>query len=81
MPGENCAFYGCPTSRSHKLSLFRLPTVAAADGEHSPNAKSPRRMATFDIKNEGADLRRAIFSAELRAIFTYASFILSLNAS
>jgi hypothetical protein len=43
MPGSNCAFFGCPTSRSHKLSLFRIPTVAAADGEHTKSLKRKAR--------------------------------------
>jgi hypothetical protein len=43
MPGSNCAFFGCPTSRSHKLSLFRIPTVAAADGEHTKYLKRKAR--------------------------------------
>lgn len=34
MPGSNCAFYGCPTNASHKLSLFRIPTGGASDTEH-----------------------------------------------
>ena len=43
MPGSNCAFFGCPTSRNHKLSLFRIPTVAAADGEHTKTLKRKAR--------------------------------------
>ena len=43
MPGANCAFYRCPTSRSQKLLLFRLPTIAAADGEHTIDLKQKAR--------------------------------------
>ena len=43
MPGANCAFFGCPTSRSHNLLLFRLPTIAAADGEHTQTLKKNAR--------------------------------------
>jgi hypothetical protein len=43
MPGANCAFFGCPTSRSHNLSLFTLPTIAAADGKLTKALKKNAR--------------------------------------
>ena len=43
MPGSNCAFYGCSTSRKHKLSLFRIPTVAASDSDHTKSLKQNAR--------------------------------------
>jgi hypothetical protein len=43
MPGANCAFFGCPTSRSHNLALFKLTTIAAADGEHTKALKKNAR--------------------------------------
>ena len=43
MPGSNCAFYGCSTSRRHKLSLFRIPTVAASDSDHTKSLKQNAR--------------------------------------
>ena len=33
MPGENCAFFGCPTSRKHGLSLFKIPLIRANESE------------------------------------------------
>ena len=35
----NCAFYGCPTSRSYNLSLFNIPAIGASDGEHTKALK------------------------------------------
>ena len=26
MPGANCSVFGCPTSRRHNISIFKLPT-------------------------------------------------------
>ena len=43
MPGSNCTFYGCSTSRKHKLSLFRIPTVAASDSDHTKSLKQNAR--------------------------------------
>ncbi len=43
MPGSNCAFYGCSTSRKHNLSLFRIPTAAASDSDHTKSLKQNAR--------------------------------------
>ena len=43
MGGGNCAFFGCPTSAKHKLSLFRIPSVSASDGEHTKGLKRKAR--------------------------------------
>ncbi len=43
MGGGNCAFFGCPTSRKHKLSLFRIPRVSVHDGEHTKQLKQKAR--------------------------------------
>ena len=43
MGGGNCAFFGYPTSGKHKLSLFRVPSVSASDGEHSKELKRNAR--------------------------------------
>lgn len=43
MGGGNCAFFGCPTSGKHKISLFRAPSVAASDGEHTKELKRKAR--------------------------------------
>ena len=39
MGGGNCAFYGCPTSGKHNLSLFRIPSVSASGSEHTNELK------------------------------------------
>ncbi len=43
MGGGNCAFFGCPTSGKHKLSLFRIPRVSVHDGEHTKQLKQKAR--------------------------------------
>ena len=43
MGGGNCAFYGCPTSGKHNLSLFRIPSVWAPDSEHTNELKRKAR--------------------------------------
>ena len=43
MGGGNCAFFGCPTSGKHKVSVFRVPSVSASDGEHSKELKRNAR--------------------------------------
>ena len=41
--GGNRAFFGGPTSGKHKISLFRVPSVAACDGEHTREMKLKAR--------------------------------------
>ena len=41
--GGNCAFFGCPTSGKHKISLFRVSSVAPSDGEHTKEIKLKAR--------------------------------------
>ena len=44
MVGQNCALYGCSTSRTHEgRSLFKIPTVGAADGEETTALKKTAR--------------------------------------
>ena len=43
MGGGNCTFFGCPTCGKHKISLFRVPSVAASDGEHTKEMKLKAR--------------------------------------
>ena len=43
MPSVNCVFYGCSTSRSSTLSLFKLPFHGGSDwpdGEHTVKFKN-----------------------------------------
>ena len=44
MPGSNCAFYGCYTSRKSKISLFKIPVVCAADSDHTKALKTKARQ-------------------------------------
>ncbi len=44
MPGANCAFYGCHTSRKSQISLFKIPVVCAADGDHTKSLKTKARQ-------------------------------------
>lgn len=43
MGGGNCAFFSCPTSGKHGLSLFRIPRVSAHDGDHTKQLKRKAR--------------------------------------
>jgi hypothetical protein len=44
MPGANCAFFGCSTSRRHAgYSLFKIPVVGAGDGEETAESKRKAR--------------------------------------
>ena len=43
MPGSNCAFYGCPTSRRYEHYLFKIPVCGAGDGEHTAALKKKAR--------------------------------------
>jgi hypothetical protein len=43
MPGRNCAFFGCPTSQKHGLSLFKIPAPRDDDSEHTVALKTKAR--------------------------------------
>jgi lipoate synthase len=43
MGGGNCAFFGCPTSGKHEISLFKIPTVKVSDGEDTKESKQRAR--------------------------------------
>ena len=52
MPGANCAFYGCSTSRSSTLSLFKLVFPGGSDGpdgEHTVKLKNDARKEWLRI--------------------------------
>ena len=49
MPGENCAFYGCSTSRKHKLSLFKLPSPREDESEETKTLKTNARQAWISL--------------------------------
>ena len=39
MPGSNCAFFGCGTSRNHGLSMFKIPSLRTDNDEHTSTLK------------------------------------------
>ena len=49
MPGENCAFYGCSTSRKHGLSLFKIPSARADESEETSTLKKKARQAWLNL--------------------------------
>jgi hypothetical protein len=49
MPGENCAFYGCPTSRKHGISLFNIPSTHADDSKETSDLKNNTRQAWLNL--------------------------------
>ncbi len=49
MPGRNCAFYGCPTSQKHQISLFRIPVVSAHESEYTSSIKKEVREKWLEI--------------------------------
>ncbi len=60
MPGRNCAFFGCPTSQKHKLSLFQITVVSARQSEYTAailKEEKPGRMAQNHLENKGDDSR------------------------
>lgn len=61
MPGENCAFYGCPSSRKHGLSFFKIPSVRADESEHTTTLKANARKEWLNVI-----LRTRELTAELK---------------
>ena len=49
MPGRNCAFFGCPTSQKHKLSLFQIPVVSEKQSEYTASIKKKTREEWLKI--------------------------------
>ena len=43
MPCENCAFFGCSTSRKHGSWLFKLPCPRADESEEITSLKTNAR--------------------------------------
>ena len=44
MPGENCAFFGCSTSRKHGIGLFELPGPRADESVEITRLKTNNAM-------------------------------------
>jgi hypothetical protein len=82
--GQNCALYGCPTSRTHEgRSLFKIPVVGAADGEETTALKKTAREEWLRLllrtRQVTADLKNRIETNNLTSSF--ATFIFSPNVS
>ena len=45
----NCAFFGCPTSQKHKISLFRIPVISAHESEYTSSVKKQAREKWLEI--------------------------------
>ena len=64
MPGENCAFYGCSTSRNHGLSLFKLPSARDDESEETSTLKNNARKAWINLilrtRESTPDLKKRI---------------------
>ena len=43
MTGSNCALFGCSTSRTSDLSLFKIPSAGKADGDETKAKKETAR--------------------------------------
>ena len=65
MVGQNCALYGCSTSRRHEgRSLFRIPVCGAGDGEETTALKKKAREEWLRVllrtRQVTADLKKRI---------------------
>ena len=49
MPGENCAFFGCSTSRKHGIGLFKLPCPWADENEEITRLKTNARESWLNL--------------------------------
>ena len=57
MPGENCAFYGYPTSRKHGISLFKIPSAHADKSQETTDLKKNARQAWLNLILRTRELR------------------------
>ena len=64
MVGSNCALFGCPTSRTRELAIFKIPVVGAADGEETAakkrNAREEWLRVILRTREKTADLQKQI---------------------
>jgi len=69
MPGENCALYGCPSSRKHGLSFFKIPSVRADDSEHTKALKTSARNGWLQVilrtRESTAELKKRIEASNI----------------
>ena len=62
MPGENCAFFGCSTSRKHGIALFKLPSPRADESTETTRLKTNARESWLNLI-----LRTRQLTSELKA--------------
>ena len=64
MPDENCAFYGCSSSRKHGLSFFKLPSSRADESKETSELKESARKEWLSIilrtRQQTPDLKKRI---------------------
>ena len=79
MVGSNFALYGCPTSRTHQFTIFKIPVVGPSDGEETAATKRNTRKESLRIilriREKKADLQKQIVGNK----FFFVSIILSQN--
>ena len=83
MVGQNCALYGCSTSRTHEgCSLFKIPVVGAADREETTALKKTAREEWLRLllrtRQVTADLKKQkwyLYLALVRSHLSYGSEI------
>ena len=51
MTGSNCALFGCSTSRTSDLSLFKIPSAGKAD-EDETKAKKEKNGCVWFYEHE-----------------------------
>ena len=49
MPGGNCAFYDCPTSRKHGISLFKIPSARTDESQETTDLKKNAGQAWLNL--------------------------------
>ena len=81
MGGGNFAFFGCPTSGKHEISLFKIPTVKVSDGQHTKESKQRAREEWLRLILRTREMTPELNKRIGRTTFLSASDILRLNVS
>jgi hypothetical protein len=80
MPGRNCAFYCCPTSQKHKLSLFQIPAVVSAkQSEYTASIKTKSREEWLKIILRTREMTPELKSGSTTTIYMFVNAILKLS--
>ena len=79
MPGRNCAFFRCPTSQKHKISLFQIPVVSTHESEYTSSVKKQAQEKWLEIilrtREVTPDLKKQIANNN----YMFVSVILRMN--